>query len=245
MKSCDGVRARLTAYLDGDLDPERGTLVRGHLRTCDACRQIAADEAALRDGLRALPTVDPPPSLWANVQARLAEVEVAESQRPAWRRMLARWMPSPQRLALGGAVAAAAVTLTVWRVSSRDAEPVAPRIADHPSPAIESSATPAPAPRPPTPPSADDATAELLAEPARITATYEATANELLALAADARPGWTDAAKATFDARIADFQRALTASAVDERMRHRTYRAMIRYVQNAVVRDEIVVARVP
>src|SRR5678815_4584208 len=84
--SCESIREKLTAYLDGELEGERGSAVRGHLRGCEACRQIAADEAALRDGLRALPPLDPPPSLWAGVQARLAAAEAAEARRPRWRR---------------------------------------------------------------------------------------------------------------------------------------------------------------
>ena len=101
---CDSVRAKLTAYLDGELEGERGSAVRGHLRSCDACRQVAADEAALRDGLRALPPVDPPPSLWAGVQQRLAAAEVADAERPAWRRALA-WL-SPRAPQIGLATAA-------------------------------------------------------------------------------------------------------------------------------------------
>lgn len=241
--SCEDIRERLTAYLDGDLDPDRGTVVRGHLRTCEACRQVSVDEATLRDGLRRLPTVDPPPSLWAGVQARLAEAEVRESQRPAWRRAVSRWLPSAPRLAIGGALAAAAVALVVWKLGpSEVSEPTASeppaRIADHPSMKIESSQ-----PRPPSAPSDQDATADLLAEPARITASYEATAAELLALAKDARPGWSDEAKAAFDAKIAGYRAELTGA--DERARQRTYRAMIRYVQNAVVRDDIMLARAP
>lgn len=247
--SCEDIRERLTAYLDGDLDPDRGTVVRGHLRTCEACRQVSADEAVLRDGLRRLPTVDPPPSLWANVQAALAAAEVQESQRPAWRRVLSKWLPSAPRLALGGAFAAAVIALVVWKVgpSSTATEPPAQvagpakplQLTEHPSMEVQSSSPP----RPPSAPSDGDATADLLAEPARITATYEATATELLALAKDARPGWTDDAKAAFDAKIASFRDELAGG--DERARQRTYRAMIRYVQNAVVRDDIMLARAP
>ena len=43
--TCERVRAQLTSYLDGELDGDAGTVVRGHLRTCEACRAIAADEA--------------------------------------------------------------------------------------------------------------------------------------------------------------------------------------------------------
>src|SRR5688572_12533357 len=95
---CESVREKLTAYLDGELEGERGSAVRGHLRGCDACRQIAADEAALRDGLRALPPLDPPASLWAGVQARLAAEEVKDAERPAWGRALAWLRPRAPQL---------------------------------------------------------------------------------------------------------------------------------------------------
>src|SRR5438067_6919520 len=78
--TCNDMRAKLTAYLDGELEDDRGSAVRGHLRGCQACRDAARDEAALRDGLRALPPVDPPASLWAGVQARLARAEVADAE---------------------------------------------------------------------------------------------------------------------------------------------------------------------
>ncbi len=94
MTDCEHVRPQLTGYLDGDVDAETGAVVRGHLRECGACRDIAQAEAALRDGLRALPTVDPPSSMWNAVRARLAEAEVADAHRPAWRRAVARWTQS-------------------------------------------------------------------------------------------------------------------------------------------------------
>ena len=113
--SCENVRPQLTAYLDGELEGDRGTAVRGHLRTCEGCRQMATDEAALRDGLRALPPLDPPASLWAGVQAQLAAEEVAESKRPSWRRALSRWAPFAPRVGMVMGALAAATILLVWR----------------------------------------------------------------------------------------------------------------------------------
>ncbi|HET9620087.1 MAG TPA: anti-sigma factor, partial [Kofleriaceae bacterium] len=101
MITCETIQPRLTAYLDGELADDSGSEVRGHLRECAACRQVARDEAALRDGLRTLPPVDPPPSLWAGVQAQLAAAEVADAHRPPWRRALARLTPSWSRWRLG------------------------------------------------------------------------------------------------------------------------------------------------
>src|SRR5687767_1671656 len=115
---CDDVRPRLTGYLDGDLDADRGTVIRGHLRTCEACRNVAERESTLRDGLRSLPTLDPPPTMWSNIQSQLAAAEVEESQRPAWKRMLSRWTPMLPRFAAGGTLAAVAVAILWWRAQS-------------------------------------------------------------------------------------------------------------------------------
>ena len=42
-KACESVEDKLTAYLDGELEGDRATLVRGHLRTCTSCRELAAE----------------------------------------------------------------------------------------------------------------------------------------------------------------------------------------------------------
>ena len=89
--NCEDVRPQLTSYLDGELEDDRGSAVRGHLRECDSCRAASDDEAALRDGLRALPALDVPSTLWANVQRQLAEAEVADAHTPRWRRVMRRW----------------------------------------------------------------------------------------------------------------------------------------------------------
>lgn len=258
--TCDHVRERLTAYLDGDLDADGGTVVRGHLRTCEACRRVASAEAALRDGLRALPTVDPPSTLWAGVQARLAAVEVAEASRPAWRRTLARWAPVMPRFAAGGALAAAAVTVLWWR-SAREpaAEPVigpvtGPAIAN-PSPVIRSDNRQLAAAQDPAPPSpapavestgcqpgtTGDVTAELAADPARLATCYAQAVDELLALAGELRGHWSDSQRAAFDARVQELRESI-AIAEDGKPRQRAWRAMVRYLQRAIVRDEVSLA---
>jgi hypothetical protein len=246
--SCDDTRRRLTAYLDGDLDADGGTLVRVHLRGCAACRQVASDEAALRDGLRALPALDPPPSLWAGVQARLAQAEEADAGRPRWRRVLARWAPAVPRLGAGGLVAAAAVTAVWWktrRVEELPAGRPAPEVAVHPSPELRSGAAPAPAPPPPPPatscrvPEAADVTADLALDAARRSGCYAAAAEELLAELGEVRAGWSADRRAAFDAQIASLRRAI-ADAEEGRPRHRAWRAMIRQLQHALVRDEVI-----
>lgn len=239
--TCSDIREKLTAYLDGELEDDRGSAVRGHLRTCDACRQAALDEAALRDGLRQLPPLDPPASLWAGVQARLAVAEVADAERPAWRRALARWVPQI-RLGLAGVALAAAVLVLVWSLHHRHAAgddtaaPVQALVLPHVAPAP----VPAPAP-PPRAAEEPDVTADLAAAPARETQSYAQAADELLAAARDARTHWSDDHQQAFDSHVAELRKQI-ASAAEGRPRQRAYRALIRYLQNAAIRDDVALA---
>ncbi|MDB4958750.1 MAG: superfamily protein [Myxococcales bacterium] len=234
---CETTREQLTAYLDGELEGDRGSALRGHLRTCEACRKIAGEEAALRDGLRMLPPVDPPASLWAGVQARLATAEMADADKPAWRRTLGRWghqiiRPRYGALALG---VAAAATILIWRSNQHalDPAPVAvdPGAVIAPVPRV---VTPAPAPA-----SSDvDVTADLANEAAATSQDYAAAAAELMRAAHDARGQWSDDARQTFDARVVELRHKIE-TADEGQKRHKAYRALIRYLQRAAVRDEV------
>jgi len=240
MTTCKTIQPRLTAYLDGDLADDHGSVVRGHLRECAACRQIARDEAGLRDSLRALPPLDPPASLWAGVQARLAAAEVADARAPSWRRLFARWTPSLPRLATGGLLAASAVVLLYW-ATHRGGEAPATEIVERGDrseelpakllvPRADLSVSPA-----------DDVTADLLAEPARTTATYGDAIEELMKLASEARGTWSDDRSAAFDAKVAAL-RGKIAGAEAGHAQQRAQRAMIRYLQGEVVRDDVLLA---
>jgi hypothetical protein len=230
--TCEKIRAQLTAYLDGELDGDRGTPVRGHLRTCEACRQIATDEAALRDGLRSLPPVDPPTRMWAAIQAKLADAEVAESRRPAWRRALTRWAPLAPRFGmLTGALAAAAVLL-VWR-AHRHAEQAPAQLA-HQEPA----AVTAPPPTTPAAPASEDVTDDLAASQGRLTDEYAQAAKELLETARDRAALWPADRQQTFYTHVAELQAAVDAAS-DGHPRQKAYREMIRYLQRAAVREEV------
>jgi hypothetical protein len=211
---------------------------------------VASDEAALRDGLRALPTLDPPPSLWAGVQARLAAEEQAEAARPRWRRALARWAPAMPRFAAGGLVAAAAVTVVWWRTQrAEEATPVAevPTVVEQPRQVIKPDHDP-PAPvavKPATnaakcrTPEAGDVTADLALDAGRMDACYAAAVEELLGLVETARAGWSAEQRTELDARVAELRAAVDA-ADEGRPRQRAQRSLIRYLQNALVRDEVV-----
>jgi negative regulator of sigma E activity len=261
MTTCNKIRSRLTAYLDGELADDHGSVVRGHLRECPACRDVASDEAALRDGLREMPAVDPPASLWAGVQARLAAEEVADARKPPWRRAAerwaqwtrrARWTPTMPQLAAAACVAATAIGVLTWR-SRRGDEPApvaaAEKLSHAPPPAHDAlaAATAVVAPdsgaavAAPDAPAADDVTADLLGEPSRTTASYDRAVGELMKLAEQARTRWSDADKAAFDARIAGMRDAI-AHAGQARSAQRAQRSLIRYLQGAVVRDGVMLA---
>jgi hypothetical protein len=247
--SCDRIRAQLTGYLDGELADDRGSVVRGHLRSCAACRTVANDEAALRDGLRSLPSMDPPASLWAGVQQRLAEEEVADAERPAWRRALARWLPKAPQLALGGAVLAAATVLLVMHARRSDdgdrtvSRPttIAPVVI---APQASAPVTGPSAPTPGESPDPNEDVSETLAKASgRVTDEYAKVALELEPLAREARARWSSEQQREFDARIAEHHTQI-ATAASARDRQRGYRGLIRYLQRAAIRDEVALASI-
>jgi Putative zinc-finger len=239
--NCDDVRSKLTAYLDGELDDDRGSAIRGHMRGCDACRAMSDDEAALRDGLRALPPLDPPNALWMGIQQRLAAEEVADSKQSAWRRALSRfavrWKPMAPQLAFGSA--ALAIAIAVLAVRSRSTtEPVA--IAP-PGPIAPADLL---APKQAAPPPAaelalaGDVTTELAADRTGRTSTYQHVVDGLVDDALDASKKWPDGHKQIFDAKLAAFRKDLDA-APEGRQRDKVYRSMIHYLQAAAIRDQV------
>lgn len=240
--TCDKLKTQLTAYLDGELADERGSAVRGHLRGCEGCRKAAADEAALRDGLRALPPLDPPASLWAGVQAKLAAAEVADAERPAWRRVLARYMPTMPQFALGSALVAAAVVLLVIR-AQRTEETTREPMVSTPTKIEPVVIAPSHTPDPPRAEDTRDVTDALAAAPAEVSEDHAAVVRELLPIAQEARARWTETQRSEFDARLVELQREVS-SAATERARQRHYRTLIRYLQRAAIRDEVALAAI-
>jgi len=256
MTTCDKIRSRLTAYLDGELADDHGSVVRGHLRECAGCRQVAREEAALRDGLHLLPPVDPPASLWAGVQARLAAEEVADARTPRWRRAAARWArwararwtPSMPQLAVASAVAAAAIALLTVRSHRADeaaGPPVAlqvrPELRD--PPALRTAPAPSPAPDPAAlqAPSPDDVTADLAADSTRTTESYDRVVGELMTLAEAARERWSDDDRTAFDSRVAGLRSAIAHAGLPRAVQ-RAQGSLIRYLQHAIIRDDRLLA---
>lgn len=251
---CEKLRGKLTAYLDGDLDPDAGTVVRGHLRTCDECRDVAAAEAKLRDELRALPSIDPPPSMWEGVQARLAAAEVVESERPGWRRTLDRaisWTRGSgvfaPRTLVGGVAVAAIALVVMWRMNRPEAEDAAPttrEVIAVPSPVLAPSHHETKVGGPvgvETAPFGTDVTADLAGEGQRVVASYVGTAEELMTMIGEVRAQWSVDAQVTYDREVAALQAKVNA-ATGDRAKQRELRALIRYVQRALVRDDVALA---
>ncbi|MGE0871748.1 MAG: hypothetical protein AB7P03_24530 [Kofleriaceae bacterium] len=198
---------------------------------------MASAEASLRDGLRSLPPIDPPGSLWSGIQTQLANAEIADANRPAWRRAFARWMPAFApfgRFAVGGVVAAAVVAVIWWRSDRAAPEVIAVQPAPATTPRADSPAVTATMP-------GEDVAAELVAEAAANSATYAKTADEMLAIAREVRAGWPAERQTAFDSNVATLQRAV-ASASEGRPRQKALRALIRYLDRAAARDEVALA---
>lgn len=225
--NCGDARADLTAYLDGELDAERGRGVRGHLRSCEPCRIAARDDGVLRDGLRALPTLDPPAQLWVGIRRQLAEAEVVDSRRPRWQRVMAAWA-RPAR-GLGLAIASGAIGVAIWHADQRrdDGPPVALVSSVPAADGVPCAST---APR--------DVALDLAAEITCVTEAYAAAAAELMRTALDQRARWDDDRKHLFDEEL-DQLRHHVEFAAEGRARQRAYRAVIRFLQRATTRDHM------
>jgi hypothetical protein len=110
---CAEVMAKSTAYLEGEVSPEQGSALRGHLRQCESCRHALLEESVIRDGLKKFDAeMDPPKALWTNIQARLAQHEIADAGRSGfWQMFLIVGRQAPL---WGGALAAALAVWWVW-----------------------------------------------------------------------------------------------------------------------------------
>ena len=126
-------------------------------------------------------------------------------------------------------------------VRAQHDEPSSPAQEAAPVAVVPDRVQPAPLPAPAT--GEGDVTAELAAEPVRITATYAQTTRELLELAREARAQWGDERKREFDTELAALEKKV-ASTTDDRPRRAAYRSLIRFLQRAVIRDDVALADV-
>jgi hypothetical protein len=144
---------------------------------------------------------------------------------------------------------AAAVVLIVLRLQREETPQVATTPPPKPAPALAHQEAPVPAPAPPQhgtcnlTPADGDVTASIAAEPAHVTECYAQTTRELIELANEARGEWPEDRKHEFDNQLAALQKRV-ASVSDERPRQDAYRKLIRYLQRAVVRDDVALANI-
>ena len=233
--TCDHVRPRLTAFVDGELDQDTQSALRGHLRTCAACQAAALDEAAVRDELAALPSPAPPASLWTAIERGMAQAQAPRDAAPQ------RAQAAPRPPATGPRPAATA-----------DARPTPPPRKRPPHRRISASAhrrqRAAPVarcgptstvgyrrPRPAPVADADaDVAATLAAVPAQVDARYQQVVDELLGELAADRQAWPAPRQAAFAEQLTALQQAV-AGAVDGRPREKAWRAVVAAVQAALV----------
>ena len=98
----------LSALLDDDLEPGQAAEVRGHVDTCDRCRQVLEQLAAIREAAAGLEQLDPAPATWFEIQRR---IQKRRRPRLAW-----FWAGVP-------AAAAAAVLVVVLVGSQPEKKP--------------------------------------------------------------------------------------------------------------------------
>lgn len=258
--TCGDVEARLTAYLDGELDATTSSALRGHLRTCDACKQLSEDHARIAGALAELHErpVDPPAALWDGVLARLGEAEKADARRSRWSLALASlWARlRPQLLPVTAVAAAAVVALVWWSQRDRARTETHAAAAHQPMPTDLAPPTPLPdppAPPPPAPKRVDVETA-LAAEALRIDAAYTDVVAELTAEALDERAAWPAPRQRAFDAELVRLRTAITGHPLvtapldpdgDDaaERRERAWQRLVSYLQRAVLGDLVAEAR--
>lgn len=249
--TCTSCKQRLSAYLDGELGDGEASALRGHLRTCAACSACAAREAEAIDGLRQLPSIDPPPAMWQAIRNQLAHEEIADAEAPLsarlWRK-LAPWLP---RGAGGLAVASAAVLLLWWArspgtpsgkdLAGSGAGPVAEALATPATPATPATIGGQPPSAPPLDGTAEvpvDVAVALTDELAMIDRSYRDAVSELVEMIGEARPEWTPSYARRYDDRVREL-RARVDSEQTGKAKERAWQELMRYLQTTLTRSEL------
>lgn len=106
---------RLSAYLDGELDPAERAAVDGYLEASPEWRAELDQVAYARDALRRLPTHEAPPAFWEGVLA--PDLVTARARRRS---------RLPRVVAIGTAAAVAAAVIASIVIPSPDR--VSPRV---------------------------------------------------------------------------------------------------------------------
>lgn len=225
MRCCDIDRLAST-YIDGELDEARASALRGHMRSCERCCAYVEDLARIRDAVAHLEAVEPPSALWSQIEAGLADAEVADANRS---RLWLRWQTIRPMLLPGAVALSAAAVLVLWLIEpGRDRSPSPVDTAEMAAPAPdmgpdtrdrsagpeageyvipeagESAVTSLIAP-PAAADHIDEFSAARTAEVQVADQRYAETLGELREMIADERVSWPGELAKVFDRRMAEF----------------------------------------
>jgi hypothetical protein len=90
--NCEKVRKTLSAFLDGNLAPERLDTMTQHLAQCRDCSSYAADLGDLHSALRSLPAVTPPARLATELQVLASRERIRHLTRRTYSALFHYWM---------------------------------------------------------------------------------------------------------------------------------------------------------
>jgi anti-sigma factor RsiW len=108
MNTCDDIRARLTFYLDNELQGEDRNVVAAHLASCEACRLALDDESSF---LAAIRDAHPTSAASAELKAKVASwLELQPAKRS---RVSLKW------IAIAATLLVLLLPVLVWRLSHR------------------------------------------------------------------------------------------------------------------------------
>ena len=92
---CRNIRADISLWVDGELDPSRSETVESHLDSCADCAAFHQDLDAIRQGVERLEPIDPPERLWTSLRVQLeAEGLIRSKPRESfWAAILPKRLP--------------------------------------------------------------------------------------------------------------------------------------------------------
>ena len=118
MMTCEDVRSRISALIDGELPAREVAIVLSHFSTCAGCREFRQDLDRLRRAASSLGPINPPDHIWLQVagQTRLdSPVPVARLRPTGSSGAIAQW--------LGIAAALVVVTIGTYFVGTTTNDP--------------------------------------------------------------------------------------------------------------------------
>lgn len=194
---CKEAQRKSSAYLDGELGDEQSSAVRGHLRQCQTCEHLFEEESAFIELASSLEPLEPTDHVWEQISKRIAEEEIADSDRPSWR----RWL-TDRRLLLGGFGVAVCATAAVALVVSGDAtssQTLASGTGEDAGSLTASASV--------DPQTVAQETTQALSDADR---NYQETIAELREMLEEDRASWSAEVALAVDAKLAHFRRSAT-----------------------------------